>query len=511
MRLTPEVTPRSGHYSIRPLRRRFSQQPCAGHEIWHDGVMTGGEPAESSRDDSPDSNDSNDMTNDDVGAPGPPATSEPSLVEAVEPVQEPRATPDQHDPTGFDHDEFDPDEFDPNEPWLPVGAEPTTPIAEEQVPVRSPRAVPTANVYRSTEERNRSVYRRANPWYRRLARGVIAASLLAALGLGVYLGARELQDYLGRDRLPAAGAEVPAIRESSFLVNSTGAFAPLQGTLTVDFQTGAFEFVGTAGSPNATDNLTSPDGGTVYALTTAGRWQQLGDDQAVVTSIKRTIAALSDDTTADAILTNRLRRGYVDLVRQVEEGEGDQARTRYDVDLRLAQFADDFPLQWQDFQTNAIPGIQVASRAFASFWIDPDDVLVRVVDDRTGWRWDRLEYSTNAFTAFAPAAAQIDAVVPASDVATIACRIEALDLDWATALPTCDEAAAIGRELTVSVGLADDAASPATELVFANVCTSLQGTEPRTYDDPDELKLAQLLIDTNVCPGDINLLQPVGG
>ena len=85
--------------------------------------------------------------------------------------------------------------------------------------------------YRSDHERTKSVRRRANPWYRRLGRGLVALTLLGLLGFGLYLGAREVQDYLERDRLPSAGAEVPTIRATSFQITSS---APAPGRWNVE-------------------------------------------------------------------------------------------------------------------------------------------------------------------------------------------------------------------------------------------------------------------------------------
>ena len=399
------------------------------------------------------------------------------------------------------------DAFDPHEPRLPGSSE-TAPAPVEAPPTRSPLATPAPNVYRTPDERNRSVYRRANPWYRRLARGIVAAVIIGGLGVAAYFGARAVQDYLDRDKLPAAGSEVPDIRQSSFLITSTADEVPLQGTLTVDFDTGAYEFVGLAGSPDATDNLTSPDGQQVYAQNAAGRWQALDPNAPVVASIHRAIELLSDDESADAILTNRLRRGYVDLVREVDEGEDESQLTRYDVDLRLAGFAEAFPLQWQDFQRDAIPGIADDNRHSVSIWLDDEDVLVRVEDPATGWNWERVAYSSTGFEAFDPPTSQMQVDVVPAETTTVECSIDELGLGWTTALANCDDANTLGRQLAVQVGLADVTDGPAAELAFASVCQVLQGTETRTYDDEQYITLAGLLVDAGVCPGDTALLRP---
>ena len=335
-------------------------------------------------------------------------------------------------------------------------------------------------------------------------------AILGGLGVAVYFGAREVQDYLDRDRLPSPGAETPDIVQSTFVVRSTVGEAPLEGTLTVDFDSGAYEFVGTPGSPNAADNLTSPDGEEVFAQNGSNTWQPVDPAAPVIASIDRVIALLSNDDTADAILTNRLRRGYVDLVREIDEGEGDDLRTRYDLELQLAAFADNFPLQSQDFHRDAIPGIAEDSRHAVTIWVDSDDVLVGVEDAATGWAWERIDSSPSSFAAFQPTASQIVEAGALGPATSLECRIVELNLAWDTALASCDEAIATGQQLAVQAGLADTPDNPAADLAFASVCTVLQGTEPRTYDDPQFPTLGGLLVDAGVCPGNTALLQPAG-
>jgi hypothetical protein len=397
---------------------------------------------------------------------------------------------------------------DPDDPRLPAGSVATPSPLDS--PSTHTYATPAASVYRSPDDRNRSVYRRANPWYRRLSRGTIALAILGGLGVAVYFGAREAQDYLDRDRLPSPGADTPDIVQSTFVVRSTVGEAPLQGTLTVDFDSGAYEFVGTPGSPNAADNLTSPDGEQVFAQTGSDSWQPVDPAAPVIASIDRVIALLSNDADADAILTNRLRRRYVDLVREIDEGEGDDLRTRYDLELQFAAFADDFPLQWQDFRRDAIPVNAEDSGHPVTIWVDPENVLVGVDDAPTGWAWERVDYSPSSFAAFQPTASQIVEAGALAPATSLECRIVELDLAWGTALASCDEAITTGQQLAVEAGLADTPDNPAADLAFASVCTVLQGTETRTYDDPQFLILGALLVDAGVCPGNTALLQPAG-
>ncbi len=397
---------------------------------------------------------------------------------------------------------------DTDEPQLSAGTPTTGPAAATMTESISAPSARSGSAYRSTEERNRSVYRRANPWYRRLARGTIAAVLIAALAGGVYLGALALQDYLDRDQLPSVGPDIPTIRETSFLIESSAAGVELDGTLSVDIETGAFEFVGAAGGPNAADRLTSPDGTVAYAPGTGSTWIEQPPTTPVVMSVRRAIELLSDDNTADAILTNEIRRGYVDLVRQIEEGTDDNTRTRYDVTLDLTSFAESFPLQWQSFRTDAIPGVRESRRHPLSIWLDDEEVLVQVDDEAAGWNWQRLTYSGAAFEPFAPAPNQIEQldVTPVTEGA-IACSVDELGLSYTTTLPTCDDADDVGRGLAVTTGLADVVADRTAQLAYVSVCAAIQGDEIVSYDSDAYLDLATLLDDTGVCPGDIGLVQ----
>lgn len=398
--------------------------------------------------------------------------------------------------------------FDPNEPRLGAGA--ATPSGSvDDAPARGAPAGAAAGVYRSRDERNRSVYRRANPWYRRLARALIATCLLGAAAIGIYVGARYVQDWLDRDQIPAAGPDVPDIRETSILITSTSDQIPLQGTLTFDTDTGSFEFVGLAGSPNATDNLTSPDGDEVFAQNADGLWEPIDASAPVVQSIDRAIAFLRDDSTADAILTNRLRRGYIDLVDQVDEGDDDELqRTRYELSLDLGAFAEAFPLQWQDFQDTAIPGVDDVNNHGVTLWLDEEDVLVGVDDPSTGWSWQRLSYSTSPFVATTPPANQIVDPVTSAQIIEVSCTVTGVTFE--TALATCDAALQAGRTFAVQAGLAEQTTSPAADLAVATVCSTLQGDEPRTYDDDGYLVLAGLLVDAGVCPGETELIERAG-
>ena len=293
-------------------------------------------------------------------------------------------------------------------PSLPQGA----PAEPQTAETTSTQPTPGADTwYRSDHERTKSVRRRANPWYRRLGRGLVALSLLGVLSIGLYLGAREIQDYLERDRLPSAGAEVPEIRATSFQVRSSSPAPNVDGTMTIDTASQAFEFVGRNGGPQSSVQAVGAGTSSVYIRVSDGEWQLAGSGDVLASDLTTVVRYLSNDDTADAILTNRLRRGYVDLVEQATEGLGDNELTRYELELDTEGFDTQFPLQWREFQGGAIPGVRKTSTLPVIIWLDTDKVLVRVRDEQTNWSWERLTYAETSFEPYDPSAELLEATI----------------------------------------------------------------------------------------------------
>jgi len=375
---------------------------------------------------------------------------------------------------------------------------------------RSTVGVPAMTAYRSTEDRNRSVYRRANPWYRRLARGVIAACLIGGLAVGVYYGARAVQSYLGRERLPEAEPDIPEIRATTVILAASNPAIQLEGTLTFDAQSRSFEFVGTPNTANATDHLTSPDGQTVLQQGIGTTWIRLGETNELAATVKQAVQVLAGSSTADVVLTNRIRSDYVELVRQIDEGEGDDALTRYDVRLDLRAFADDYPLQWDEFRTTAIPGVAPNSPHDVSMWLDDEQVLVRFSDVETGWNWDRIDYSATPYSPLTPDPGNVEGSIEPG-ATTVVCAISDLGLTYTTGLGTCDNADAVGRQFAVEVGLAIAPDDPAARLAFVSVCTAIQGDDPVEYTDEAYAELAGKLDAALVCPGNPDLVTIADG
>lgn len=382
-------------------------------------------------------------------------------------------------------------------PDAPVGPTLPSSVAKPPPPMVDPIAQPrpgAATWYRTDEERSKSVYRRANPWYRRLARGVIGLTFLAVAAVGLYAGARAVQGWLERDQLPAAGAEVPEIRSTSFIVTSEAPAPTLDGTLTIDTETLAFEFVGRAGGPQSGLQVVSADGSTVYLRQSTAPWRAATSTDVVATDVRIAVAYLADADTADTILTNRIRRGFVELDAQVDEGTGDDRLTRYEMTLDTQAFARDFPLQWQSFQDDAIPGAQQGEAVAVTIWLDTENVLMRVRDESASWSWERLVYGDQPFR-------PID---PANDTETrivqVACVSDDDTIFWQTPFPSCDTALSAARLAADAAGVAG--AFDDLDRTIARICSTMErevGPLPATSD---EAALAAALVDSDVCRGD---------
>jgi hypothetical protein len=283
---------------------------------------------------------------------------------------------------------------------------PTLPLAEAKAPAPMiSHATPgggSKTWYRTDQQRYRSVYRRANPWYRRIARALIGLSILALVGAGLYFGAHRVQDYIERDRLPPPGQEPPAFASTSFLVVSSAPAPELNGTVTVDTSSRAFEFVGAAGGPQESVEVVSPDGTRVYVRTAGGPWRAASADDPSVEAVVRALPYLLGVDDADDVLENRLRKGYVELTDETTEGAGAEALERYELALDTGSYSEDYPLQWQSYQQSVVPGMVTAEDVPLVMWIDDDNAIVRFRDDASNWSWDRLTYSSEPFVPVDP-------------------------------------------------------------------------------------------------------------
>ena len=355
--------------------------------------------------------------------------------------------------------------------------------------------------YRSDEDRARSVYRRANPWHRRVARGLIGLAFLAVAAVGAYAAARAIQHYLERDRLPAAGADVPDIRATSFLLASSAPAPTVDGTLTIDAGTLAFEFVGRATGPQSGLQVLSPDGATVYVRQGAAPWRAATAGDATAAAVRTAVQYLADDDSADDVLTSHLRRGFVDLLAEVEEGRGEHGLTRYEMELDTAAFARDFPLQWRSYQDDSVPGAVADAAVPVTIWLDAEGVLMRVHDRGANWVWERLTYSDQPFRPVDPAEEA------ATRIVQVACVSADNTLFWQTPLASCDAALETAREAAVAAGIA--AAFDDLDRTVAQLCSSMEregGPLPATAS---EARLATVLVEAGVCRGDPTIFAPL--
>jgi len=236
-----------------------------------------------------------------------------------------------------------------------------------------------------------------------MARGVIVMALVVIAGVGLFYGPRMVQDYLDRDDLPAQGADVPEIRATSSQIRSAPPAPLLDGTMTLDTETKAFEFTGRETGAQAGIEVVSTDGSTVLIRRPAGDWETAGAADQVAADAQRAAAYLSNDDGADAILTDDLRRGFVDVVDRVEIGEGDDALRRYELRLDTESFRDAYPSEYRNFEDQAIPGVDAVRGLFVNITIDDENVLVAVDDTGTNWSWQRLAYSDQPFAPLDPA------------------------------------------------------------------------------------------------------------
>jgi hypothetical protein len=275
--------------------------------------------------------------------------------------------------------------------------------AKRPVPLvgHGPPAASTA-WYRSDQQRFSSVYRRANPWYRRVARGVIGLALLVVVGAGLYLGAQAVQDYIDRDQLPAPGSDAVEFQSTSFLVTSSAPAPAVAGTYTIDMPTGAFEFVGEQAGPQAGIEVVSPDGSQTYVRRDGGAWQVAASEDPSVGPVIGVVPYLAGIADADDVLDTDIRKGYVTLVDQTTEGVSPDARERYEMTIDSNEFSFDHPLQWVAFQDEVVPGAGEAADLPLTMWIDDNDVVVRLRDEQTNWEWERLAYSDDRFETVDP-------------------------------------------------------------------------------------------------------------
>ncbi len=255
--------------------------------------------------------------------------------------------------------------------------------------------------YRSAETRERSVYRRANPWWRRVARSLTLVAMISVVGGGLYIGARAVDKVLAPDRLPSIGVRVDRFRTTSFLIRASTSSLGIDGTLTLDVTSGAFEFTGQI-APDPTEiKVVSVDASSVFVMRTDGVWRVAGQNDPTVSQVTDAMRYLVGVITSDDLVPRPWRQKYVVLVDSASEAS-DETVTRYDMLFNTAAFSRDEATIWTAYRMQVIPDFVIADAVAVSMWIDTNDVLVHLRDDTTGWEWQRLSYDTKPFVPFDP-------------------------------------------------------------------------------------------------------------
>lgn len=331
-------------------------------------------------------------------APGDSAEShtEGGPVHATTPESD---SPDE-EATGETATEHTLDRDDSIDPALPRGAAVASPAI---VKARSaePRS-PTGTWYRNDQDRTKSVRRRANPWYRNLARVVVGLAVLTGLTIGTVFVVREIREALRSESLPPAEADTPMIQSTSFEVRSAAPAPDVDGTITLDVETGAYEFIGRGSGVQAGIQIVSPSGGSVFVRRDDGDWQLAATTDRVASDVQSVAALLADDHNVDEILTTEVRDNFAEAVDRTEIGSGDDQIVRYEVVIDTEAYDDRFPQEFEQFVGEVVPGAAATDDLTITMWIDDENVLVQVRDESGGWSWERLAYSEQPFTPVDP-------------------------------------------------------------------------------------------------------------
>ncbi|MFZ9042744.1 MAG: hypothetical protein ACO225_13810 [Ilumatobacteraceae bacterium] len=374
---------------------------------------------------------------------------------------------------------------------------------------------------RSNEERIKRIKRKADPWHRRVARWAILIGVVGAVVAGVVVGVRAVIDAQNRIDLPVAGPATAVIRSTTVdltlvrTVGATVATTAVDGTVTVDPTSRAFEFVGRAGGPQDGVEVAGRLGivSLVRSSETGTAWQPAPTGGPVATTVSEVVDAVhavADALTVDEILTSEVRQRYVTLV-AAENVEDDPIGpiTAYELTIDTARLADEFPLRWQVFTTRAIPGAGEVSPLPVTVEITDEQVLTAVDAPDIGWSWRRLAWSADPFVP--------DALIPDQRTYTIraACTADDGALFWQTTFATCDEALAVAagvadqtgvRATLIDAGLPDDEIGPKLDLTVARLCTAVEDPTRLTTVEGWERTFGYALVDAAVCVGDPTVL-----
>ena len=133
--------------------------------------------------------------------------------------------------------------------------------------------------------------------------------------------------------------------------------------------------------------------GTDALVETGGGWRAASGSDPFVSQLTAAIPYLVAADTADDILVNRMRNGFVDLLDQTTEGVGDDALDRFEIAIDATAYNGSQPLQWTSFQRDVVPGAPDDGEVRLTFWLDQSDVLVRLRHPASNWSWERVSYT----------------------------------------------------------------------------------------------------------------------
>jgi hypothetical protein len=105
---------------------------------------------------------------------------------------------------------------------------------------------------------------------------------------------------------------------------------------------------------------------------------------------------------ADDVLGNGLRKGYVDLLDKVTEGIEPDAIDRYEMLVNFDAFASRFPTEWQDYRNQVEPAANAGTAVPLTLAIDESDVVVRFLNEQSNFAWQRLTYTDVRFEPIDP-------------------------------------------------------------------------------------------------------------
>jgi hypothetical protein len=246
-------------------------------------------------------------------------------------------------------------------------------------------------VYRSEHERETIVRRRADPWWRRILRGVVLLVILGTLAVAGYFAIDAAIDYVNRDRLPSPGVDSADVESASYRVQLDA--SGLAGDVTVDHASGAYRFVGAEGTDLAGIEVVGNGTGQQAVRRAGGEWQPGWSDPRAGALAELTVYLAVIDT--DDVLTTTWRDGYVGIVDREQDVAvaGVEDTTMYRMEFETARYATEHPFQWNEWVATVAPLPEAPGTTLLTVWVDDDGVIRRLESAAGGIQWERVAYS----------------------------------------------------------------------------------------------------------------------